>query len=50
MVLNRSRVGCHVANSPLNNFSYADNLVIILPSESALNDCLDLCNSFATEH
>ena len=39
-MLNRSGVGCHVANTPMNNLSYADDLVIISPSASALNELL----------
>ena len=49
-MLNRSGVGCHVANTPMNNLSYADDLVIISPSASALNELLKHCDNFAKDH
>ena len=32
--LNGSRIGCHIANEAMNNFSYADDLVLLAPSTS----------------
>ena len=49
-ILNRSRVGCHIANTPMNNFSYADDLVIVSPLASALNELLKHCDNFAKDH
>ena len=48
--LNDSGIGCHIAGQPMNNFSYADDLVIVAPSASALNDLLKSCDRFAKEH
>ena len=48
--LNNCRVGCHVGDIPMNNFSYADDLALIAPSAAALNDLLKICDKFASEH
>ena len=48
--LNSSKVGCHLGNKPMNNLSYADDLVLIAPSTAALNDLLRICDKFAVEH
>ena len=45
--LNESKIGCHVRGIPMNNFAYADDLVLLCPSASALNDLLDICFLFA---
>ena len=47
IMLNSSRIGCHVKNVPMNNFSYADDLVLLGPCASAINDLLIICNVFA---
>ena len=48
--LNGSRLGCHIANRPMNNLSYADDLVLLAPSASAINDLLKICDTFANSH
>ena len=48
--LNSCKVGCHLGSKPMNNLSYADDLVLIAPSASALNDLLKVCHAFAIEH
>ena len=48
--LNDSSVGCHIAGLPMNNFSYADDLVLISPSPIATNDLLQICDKFAEEN
>ena len=45
--LNDSGVGCHIAGLPMNNFSYADDLVLVSPSPIAANELLRECDSFA---
>ena len=50
LLLSQSMVGCHVANKAVNNFSYADDLAIVCPSASALNDMLSICGKFAERH
>ena len=47
ILLNKCGVGCHVAGKPMNNFSYADDLVLACPSASALQDMIGVCESFA---
>ena len=42
-MLNGSVLGCHIAGTPANNFSYADDLAIVCPSAVALNDLLGVC-------
>ena len=34
----------------MNNFSYADDLALVAPSATALNDLLRICEHFASEH
>ena len=48
--LNRSNLGCHIANNPMNNLSWADDLVIVSPSSQALCGMLTICESFAWDH
>ena len=48
--LNDSGIGCHIGGIPMNNFSYADDLAIVSPSASALNELLKLCEGFADDH
>ena len=50
VLLNESRIGCHIGNKVLNNFAYADDLAIVCPSASGLNDLLRLCEEFARRH
>ena len=48
--LNKSSVGCHVANICVNHLSYADDMVILAPSVRALQKLLDVCFAFAIDH
>ena len=48
--LNRSKVGCFISNTPMNNFSYADDLALVAPSAASLNELLKICGCFAKEH
>ena len=48
--LNETKVGCYVSNRPVNNFSYADDLALIAPSATALNQLLKTCELFAREN
>ena len=48
--LNSCKAGCYLGNKPMNNLSYADDLVLIAPSAAALNDLLKICDKFAIEH
>ena len=49
-MLNNSHIGCHIAGEPTNNFSYADDLALVSPSATALNDLLRICDNFANDH
>ena len=48
--LNNSGIGCHIAGKISNNFAYADDLAIICPCASALNELLSVCDGFARDH
>ena len=47
VVLRDTGVGCHVGGVPLNNFAYADDLVILGPTARSLNFLLSACSRFA---
>ena len=36
IILAKSGIGCHVADKAFNNFSYADDLVVLAPSARGL--------------
>ena len=48
--LNGTKVGCYISNRPFNNFSYADDLALVAPSATALNQLLKTCESFASDN
>ena len=48
--LNKKGVGCHIGGLPTNNFSYADDLVLVSPSPTAANELLQECDKFAKEN
>ena len=48
--LNNSGIGCHIAGLPMNNLSYADDLVLMTPSPTAANELLQECDNFAKEN
>ena len=41
---------CYVANCCVNNLSYADDMVMLAPTLSALQMLLDICSNFAEPH
>jgi hypothetical protein len=45
--LSNVNIGCHVANRCVNHLSYADDMVLLAPSLSALQELLDICGNFA---
>ena len=45
--LKRSKIGCHVANVCTNNFSFADDLVVLGPDAKSLNMLLKICDKVA---
>ena len=48
--LNKTKVGCHVGNLCANAFAYADDLVILSPSCTALNEMINVCELYAQEY
>ena len=50
IILCKSKVGCHIAGTPANNFGYADDLALVAPSAKALNTLLYLCDEFAMKN
>ena len=49
-ILNKARIGCHIADKPTNNFSYADDLVILAPCAATLNELSTKCGNFLTDN
>ncbi|KAJ8737185.1 hypothetical protein PYW07_000456 [Mythimna separata] len=48
--LSRSGVGCHMCNQPVNNLSYADDMVLLSPSIDGLRTLLSICEKYAMSH
>ncbi|KAL0841056.1 hypothetical protein ABMA28_014821 [Loxostege sticticalis] len=48
--LNRSGVGCHMRNKPVNNLSYADDMVLLSPSINGMKKLLAICEKYALSH
>ena len=49
-VLSRSQSGCTIEGRMINNISYADDMVILAPSVSALQDLINVCEEYALKH
>jgi len=49
-VLNSSKVGCIMNGTICNHLCYADDMVLIAPSASALQFLLNLCDNYALSH
>ncbi|XP_049868842.1 uncharacterized protein LOC126368744 [Pectinophora gossypiella] len=48
--LNSTGIGCHVDGMCINNISYADDMVLLSPSISALRRLLGICEGYAASH
>ena len=48
--LKRSNIGCHVADVCTNNFSFADDLVVLGPDAKSLNQLLEICGRVAEKY
>ena len=48
--LSKCGVGCNIGGSFLNNFSYADDMVLICPSVKGLRLLISICEQFAVEN
>ena len=45
-----SKIGCHIAGEPANNYGYADDLALLAPSAKALDKLLAICDNYATDN
>lgn len=48
--LNRAGVGCSIDGVVMNNFSYADDMVLLSPSVSGLRKLINICEEYAKEN
>ena len=48
--LNQTGVRCSVNGTLINHISYADDMVLIAPSISAMRKLLAVCENYAEEH
>ena len=48
--LKNTKVGCYVGNLCANAFAYADDLVLLSPSRTALDQMINVCESYADEY
>ena len=48
--LTRAGIGCHIGNYYVGTLAYADDVVLIAPTASAMRKMLTICDSFATEY
>ena len=48
--LAQSNFGCHIGDTPMNHFAYADDLALVAPTARALNRLLEICQDFASDH
>ncbi|XP_047990777.1 uncharacterized protein LOC125229884 [Leguminivora glycinivorella] len=48
--LSSTNIGCSVGGTTVNNISYADDMVLLCPSVSALVKLLEICEEYAVAH
>ncbi|XP_072948348.1 uncharacterized protein [Epargyreus clarus] len=48
--LSKSHVGCHIDGVPVNNISYADDMVLLSASICGLRKLLNICENYAKVH
>ncbi|RVE40147.1 hypothetical protein evm_015203, partial [Chilo suppressalis] len=48
--LNSTKIGCHIDGVCVNNISYADDMVLLSPSISALRRLLGICEKYVKGH
>ncbi|XP_026744251.1 uncharacterized protein LOC113505646 [Trichoplusia ni] len=48
--LSKANVGCSINGNTTNNISYADDMVLLSPSISALNKLIRICEAYAAAH
>ena len=47
--LNKSGYGCHIGQSYMGSFAYADDIVLLSPTITSLNSQLKVCESYSNE-
>ena len=50
IALSNSKYGCTFGGCSVNNLSHADDMVILSPSETALQKLLDICSVYSEKH
>ena len=48
--LSQGGVGCHIGNKYMGSFTYADDIVLLLPSLSSLKIHLEICEEFSQDY
>ena len=48
--LNEKHIGCSLKDKVVNHLYYADDLVLVSPTASGMNDLIQECESFSTEY
>ena len=49
LALSKSGVGCYVGNNFVGALAYADDIVLIAPTATAMRKLLSICGEYATE-
>jgi hypothetical protein len=50
MALSNAGVGCYIGNNFVGALAYADDIVLLAPSASALRRMLAICENYANEY
>ena len=48
--LNNSGIGGHIGEKTINHLCYADDICLIALSSSAMQQLLNICHTYSTEH
>ncbi len=48
--LQKSHIGCHIGNTFTGALGYADDIVLLAPTTSGMNDMINICCKYATEY
>ena len=48
--LQNSNIACHVTNECVYSLSYADDMVLLIPTVVALQNLVSICNEYANPH
>ena len=50
LTLSKSDVGCYIGNNFVGALAYADDIVLIAPTATAMRKLLSICGEYATEY